>query len=123
MRRGGHSTIKYGCIGVPLRLVKRSAFDYYLPIIFIINRPDILSKSVRPVPVLRGVAMFVCVCNAVTDRQIQETVAAGARSLGELQSILGVATCCGCCTDLAVSFLDAAGEGQMAAGGVSAVEH
>lgn len=49
--------------------------------------------------------MFVCLCNAVTDRQIQEHVAAGARSLGELQAGLGVATCCGCCADLAVSFL------------------
>ena len=41
--------------------------------------------------------MFVCICNAITDRQIQETVAAGASTLGDLQAQLGVATCCGCC--------------------------
>ncbi len=49
--------------------------------------------------------MFVCVCNAVSDRQIQETVAAGANSLSDLQATLGVATCCGCCADLAISYL------------------
>lgn len=51
--------------------------------------------------------MFVCICNAVTDRQIQETVAAGAASLTDLQDRLGVASCCGCCADLASSFLTA----------------
>jgi bacterioferritin-associated ferredoxin len=53
----------------------------------------------------RGTAMYICLCNAVTDRQIKETVAAGATSLTDLQSQLGVATCCGCCADLASSFL------------------
>ena len=33
--------------------------------------------------------MFVCICNAITDRQIQETVAAGASTLGDLQAQLG----------------------------------
>ncbi|AHN29445.1 bacterioferritin-associated ferredoxin, putative [Snodgrassella alvi wkB2] len=49
--------------------------------------------------------MYVCLCNAITDRQIKETVAAGASSLTDLQAQLGVATCCGCCADLASSFL------------------
>ncbi|KLT73370.1 bacterioferritin [Neisseria arctica] len=52
--------------------------------------------------------MFVCICNAITDRQIQETVAAGASTLSDLQAQLGVATCCGCCSDLASSFLNTA---------------
>ena len=43
--------------------------------------------------------MFVCVCNAISDRQIKETVAAGATSLTDLQNALGVATCCGCCAE------------------------
>lgn len=51
--------------------------------------------------------MFVCVCNAVTDRQIQDTVMAGAVSLDDLKEQLGVATCCGCCADLACSFIPA----------------
>ena len=55
----------------------------------------------------RKPAMYVCLCNAITDRQIQDTVAAGASSLGDLQAQLGVATCCGCCADLATSFISA----------------
>lgn len=35
--------------------------------------------------------MFVCICNAVTDHQIKETIAAGATTMGDLQSQLGVA--------------------------------
>ncbi|WP_225747441.1 bacterioferritin-associated ferredoxin [Eikenella sp. Marseille-P7795] len=58
--------------------------------------------------------MFVCVCNAVSDRQIQETVAAGANSLSDLQATLGVATCCGCCADLAVAYLGKHGDQQAA---------
>ena len=53
----------------------------------------------------RGKAMYICLCNAITDRQIKETIAAGATSLTDLQSQLGVATCCGCCAELASSFL------------------
>lgn len=51
--------------------------------------------------------MYVCICNAVTDRQIQEQVANGAHSLTELKDRLGVASCCGCCSDLVSSFLNA----------------
>jgi bacterioferritin-associated ferredoxin len=43
--------------------------------------------------------MYVCLCNAVTDREIRGAVKLGARSLGDLQDTLGVATCCGRCTD------------------------
>lgn len=50
--------------------------------------------------------MYVCICNAVTDRQIQESVATGASSLTDLKDQLGVASCCGCCADLATSFLN-----------------
>lgn len=48
--------------------------------------------------------MYVCICNAITDREIKDTIAAGANSLTDLKDRLGVATCCGCCADLATSF-------------------
>ncbi|EGC17215.1 bacterioferritin-associated ferredoxin [Kingella denitrificans] len=51
--------------------------------------------------------MFVCICNAITDHKIKEAVASGANSLTDLKDQLGVATCCGCCADLATSFLTA----------------
>jgi bacterioferritin-associated ferredoxin len=42
--------------------------------------------------------MYICVCNAITDREIRQCVELGARSLEELQEALGAATCCGRCT-------------------------
>jgi bacterioferritin-associated ferredoxin len=45
--------------------------------------------------------MYVCVCNAVSDRQIREAVDQGARSLSEVQCQLPVGACCGRCVDTA----------------------
>jgi len=45
--------------------------------------------------------MFVCVCNAVTERDIGSAVAEGCRSLQELREQLGVGACCGRCRDCA----------------------
>ena len=41
--------------------------------------------------------MYVCVCRAVTERQIDEAVRAGARTFKDLQRTLGVASECGQC--------------------------
>jgi bacterioferritin-associated ferredoxin len=49
--------------------------------------------------------MFVCVCNAVTDREIRQCAELGASSLEEIRSCLGVATCCGKCEGLAHQIL------------------
>lgn len=40
--------------------------------------------------------MYVCLCKAVTDRQIEEAVAQG-DSYAQIRQKLGVATDCGCC--------------------------
>lgn len=45
--------------------------------------------------------MYVCVCNAVTDREIRQCADLGARSLCDLRDSLGVASCCGRCADTA----------------------
>ncbi len=45
--------------------------------------------------------MYVCVCNAVTDREIRQCADLGARSLNDLGDALGVATCCGRCAEAA----------------------
>ena len=45
--------------------------------------------------------MYVCVCQAVTDRQIREAVAGGARTLDDLRRELGVANQCGQCASCA----------------------
>jgi len=49
--------------------------------------------------------MYVCVCNAVTERDIAEAVDAGARSLCDLSASLGVGTCCGQCEPMAEALL------------------
>jgi bacterioferritin-associated ferredoxin len=50
--------------------------------------------------------MIVCVCNAVSDREIRAAVAAGAHSFAEVQAQLGVATCCGRCRECAARIVD-----------------
>jgi bacterioferritin-associated ferredoxin len=45
--------------------------------------------------------VYVCICQAVTDRQVREAVDQGATSLPELQQSLPVAACCGCCAPTA----------------------
>ncbi len=45
--------------------------------------------------------MYVCVCQAVTDRQIREAAESGARSLRDLRKQLGVTRDCGRCASCA----------------------
>lgn len=45
--------------------------------------------------------MYVCICNAVTDRDIQGAARSGVRGFAELQAHTGCSTCCGCCEPLA----------------------
>ena len=49
--------------------------------------------------------MFICICKAITERQVQSAVAEGADTMAELQAQLGVATRCGCCHDTAAEYL------------------
>lgn len=50
--------------------------------------------------------MYVCLCKAVTDRQIKEFVNAGAGSFEEVCKELGVASQCGRCSQLAKSIVE-----------------
>lgn len=45
--------------------------------------------------------MYVCVCQAVTDRQIHEAAMGGARTLKDLRRDLGVTRDCGRCATCA----------------------
>ena len=49
--------------------------------------------------------MYVCICNAITDKQIRKAAKAGVSDLGGLQAELGVATNCGTCSDAAMAVL------------------
>ena len=49
--------------------------------------------------------MYVCVCNAITDKQIRKAAKAGAESVWDLQRELGIATGCGSCLETASEIL------------------
>jgi bacterioferritin-associated ferredoxin len=55
--------------------------------------------------------MYVCVCNAVTEKDIHETVAEGSSSMRELRERLGVTACCGRCASCARNVLHEAMQG------------
>ena len=49
--------------------------------------------------------MYVCICNAVTEKMIRQAAAEGVRSLGELTRRTGCSGDCGSCADLAEEVL------------------
>ena len=51
-------------------------------------------------------AMYVCVCNRVTDKQLKKAVENGAHSMGALQQALSVGNNCGTCLETAQSVLN-----------------
>ena len=50
-------------------------------------------------------AMYVCICNAVTDREIRQAVKLGASTLKDLREGLGVGANCGKCVSCAKGLL------------------
>ena len=61
--------------------------------------------------------MYICICNAITDREIRAAADLGARSLEDLSATLGVATCCRACADCARCVLNEALTAQTACAG------
>ncbi len=49
--------------------------------------------------------MYVCICNAITDKQIRQAAESGVRDLWGLQKELGVASNCGSCKEQASEIL------------------
>ena len=50
--------------------------------------------------------MYVCLCQGVTDQDINDAVSAGAESLADIQRELGAATGCGTCREYTEKLLD-----------------
>lgn len=50
--------------------------------------------------------MYICICNAVTEREIRECASLGACSLRDLEQCLGVGTTCGRCRQSAQAVLE-----------------
>ena len=49
--------------------------------------------------------MYVCICNAITDKQVRKAAEAGVTDLRALQAKLGVAAGCGSCKETASEIL------------------
>ena len=45
--------------------------------------------------------MYVCLCHAVTEKQISEAVAQGAKCMKDLRATLGITVTCGKCASCA----------------------
>ena len=50
--------------------------------------------------------MYVCICNAITDKQIRRAARNGVSSMYELRGELGVAAGCGSCARMAEEILN-----------------
>lgn len=50
--------------------------------------------------------MYICICNAVTDKDIKQAFANGVCSMRGLRQQLGVASNCGTCAKYAKTILD-----------------
>ena len=50
--------------------------------------------------------MFVCICNAITERTIREHAERGVTTLDALAVATGAGSCCGACRPLALEILD-----------------
>ena len=52
--------------------------------------------------------MYICICNAVTERQVRQCAAEGVRCLDQLACCLGVGAGCGRCRESAAEILSEA---------------
>lgn len=50
--------------------------------------------------------MYLCVCNAVTENDIRQAVASGARNFAAVCEATGCSTCCGCCEPVVRELVD-----------------
>ena len=49
--------------------------------------------------------MYICICNAITDKQLLKAQQSSSHSIGEIIQQLGVGDCCGSCLDKAEDLL------------------
>jgi bacterioferritin-associated ferredoxin len=58
--------------------------------------------------------MVLCVCQSVTDREVEAAIRGGARSLSDVSRACGAGNDCGCCLELIERHLDQACSGSCA---------
>ena len=65
-------------------------------------------RAIEPVACQADHAVYICICNGVTDHDIRQAADAGCRSLAELTMRTGAGGNCGSCLDMASELLDQA---------------
>jgi len=60
--------------------------------------------------------MIVCLCHGVSERRIEATVAAGARTVGDVSRVCGAGTDCGACHHLVAALVEDACNAVCASG-------
>jgi bacterioferritin-associated ferredoxin len=90
-------------ISIAQKSLKLSNKNFYHPCLTMI-----LILSTLPESSIDGslYAMYVCLCNGITDREIKQSIREGASSLQDLHDNLGVASQCGQCACLTQQLLD-----------------
>lgn len=58
--------------------------------------------------------MYICVCNAVTESEIQQAIAEGAETVQDLRERLLVTGCCGTCLPSVQEFLEQSVQSELA---------
>lgn len=61
-----------------------------------------------PVACQVAIAVYVCICNQVTDHDIRQAAEAGCKSMPELTMRTGAGANCGSCVDMAAELLERA---------------
>jgi len=57
-----------------------------------------------------NIKMFVCLCNGVTERDVQQAIEEGASSVEEVAYCTGAGTRCGTCVSAVAALVERAGE-------------
>ena len=65
---------------------------------------------------LASPAMYICLCNGITDRDVRRVAAAGSPTVAQLYRALGCAPQCGKCVPVVRQMLDEAKTGQSPVG-------
>ena len=58
--------------------------------------------------------MYICLCNAITEKEVQQAIKEGAQSVKQLREKLMVARCCGSCLDSVKQCLQQSTQSQVA---------
>jgi len=70
------------------------------------NRSRFHLNGAGPIPVRQQKpAVYVCICNGVTDHQIREAAGNGCSTVAELTMRTGCGSTCGSCLDMAAELL------------------